>query len=140
MDDSRRYQNSMNTVIKFKDNLDVFRSIVTIYCNDEGKLFVGNTFKNGTDGWMSVFHKEALPEGEGLIDGWNALDDYLPSMRVVSEERAETGVEDFLYANGAGASWKSVDYNVVNSFSEIEDFCKKNPIQKGSAAAFGIMA
>lgn len=130
----------MNTVIKFRDSLDVFRSIVTIYRNEEGKLFVGNTFRNGTDGWMSIFHKEALPENAGLINGWNALDDYLPSMRVVSEEHPETGIDDFLYANGAGTSWRSVDYNVVNSFSEIEEFCKKNPIQNGQTAAFGIVA
>ncbi len=132
----------MKTVMSFKDSLDVFRNIITLYRDEEGKLFVGSTFRCGNgknDEWMSVFHKAPIDENEGLIIGWNTLDDYYPSMRVLPEDHPETGVEDFFYAHGNGRDWKSVDYNIVDSFSEIETYCKQNPIRNGSGAAFGIL-
>jgi hypothetical protein len=46
------------------------------------------------------------------------------------------GVEDFLYAHGAGQSWKSVDYNVVRTFADIADWYRRNPLKNGTAAAF----
>jgi hypothetical protein len=134
------FKRFMSTVVKFKDNLDEFRNIITLYRDEEGKLFVGNTFSvkgmNHSRDWMSALHREPLPEEEGLILGWNRLDDNLPSMTLIPEETAGMGVEDFLYAHGAGNSWKSVDYNVVRTFADIADWCRRNPLKNGTAAAF----
>ncbi len=132
----------MNTVIKFRDSLDEFRNIVMLYRDENGQLFVGNTFstsgKNHTRDWMSALHKEPVPEEDGLINGWNQLDDNLASMKLIPEENAETGVEDFLYSHDAGMSWKAVDYNVVHTYAEIADWYRRNPLKNGTAAAFAI--
>ena len=59
----------MNTVIKFRDSLDEFRNIVMLYRDENGQLFVGNTFstsgKNHTRDWMSALHKEPVPDYSG---------------------------------------------------------------------------
>ena len=111
------FKSYMSTVVKFKDNLDEFRNIITLYRDEEGKLFVGNTFSvkgtNHSRDWMSALHREPLPEEEGLILGWNRLDDNLPSMTLIP-----------------------VDYNVVRTFAEIADWYRRNPLKNGTAAAF----
>ena len=58
--------------------------------------------------------------------------------KLIPEENAETGVEDFLYSHDAGMSWKAVDYNVVSTYAEIADWYRKNPLKNGTAAAFAI--
>ena len=131
----------MNTVIRFDDSLAIFRTIILLYRDQDGNLFAGKVFRSGDSpsaDWSSVFHKEPIPEKDGIIMGWNELDDYYPSMKLVPEEKPETGVEDFLYAHNAGTSWKSLDYNVITTFSEMETFCRRNPIKKGTACAFCI--
>ena len=132
----------MNTIMKFEDTLDVFQNIVTLYRNEEGKLFIGSTFyyngRGNADDWMSVLYKDAMPEEEGLLMGWNKLDDCSPNIFLVPEADAGTGVEDFLYAHGLERNWKSVEYHVVNSFMDMDAWCGKNRIEKGTAVAFGI--
>ena len=50
----------------------------------------------------------------------------------------ETGVEDFLFAHGHERDWKSVTYNVINSYADIEKFLSKNPVEKDGVVGLGI--
>ena len=132
----------MTTVMKFEENLSVFQNIVVLTRSEDGKLFIGNTyFYNGrgtADDWMSVMYPDALPEDRGIIMGWNYLDENSPAVTLVPEANAETGVEDFLYAHGMERDWRTVDYHVIKSYPEIEQYFAKNRLEAGKTIAFGI--
>ena len=132
----------MSTVVRFEEKLDVFQNIVVLYRDESGKLFIGNTcFYNGrghAEDWMTFMYEESLPEENGILLGWNWLDDNSPHVTLVPETAAETGVEDFLYAHGLERDWKTIDYIVIKNYQEIEDYCAKNKIEPGCAIAFGI--
>ncbi len=133
----------MTSTLKFEDSLDAFQNIVTLYRSESGNLYIGNTFfYNGrgvADDWMSVMYKDPLPEENGILSGWNWMDDNSPFVTLVPEENAETAVEDFMYAHGAERSWKDLPYHVIKNYAEIEAYLKHNPLAKGNAEAFGIL-
>ena len=132
----------MSETIRFDQGLEMFQDIVTLYRDTEGKLFIGNTYfydRKGNDAdWMSVMYSDALPEDMDIMLGWNWLDENSPNIILVPEATPETGVEDFLYAHGHERDWKSIDYNVIRSYPEIEAWFKKNELAKGDAVSFGI--
>ncbi|MBR4454949.1 MAG: hypothetical protein IKS32_01850 [Solobacterium sp.] len=132
----------MSTVMKFDETIDVFQNIVILYRGMNRQLYIGSVFYyNGRgrgDDWMGVFYEDPLPEENGLIMGWNWLDDNSPRVVLVPVPDATVGVEDFLCVHNLEKNWKSIDYHVVKSFAEMEDYVKKNPIPEGQAVAFGI--
>ena len=132
----------MTEVMKFNEQLDVFQDIVVLYRNVNGELYIGNTyFYNGRGtgpDWMSVMYAEPLPEKNGILLGWNWLDDNSPRVTLVPEEHAETGVEDFLYAHGLEHDWRSIDYMVIRNYQDIEAWFRENELGLGRAVAFGI--
>ncbi len=131
----------MSKVIRFESSLDIFQNIVLLYRNDEGKLYIGNVYYyngQGKNDYLGIFCKDPLPEDKGIIMGWNWLDDNSPYITMVPESDMETGVEDFMFANGRAGQWNSVDYHVVNSYGEIDEYVEKHPIAKGEIAGFGI--
>lgn len=130
----------MSESIRFESNLDVFQNVVMLYKDVEGKYYIGNTWfynKAGND-YMSVMYHEPLPKDKDLIEGWNWLDDNDPRVTLVPEKSMETGVEDFLYAHGKEKDWKSVKYNVIKNYSDIEKYLNKNPLNVDEVIGLGI--
>lgn len=130
----------MSESIRFEASLDVFQNVVMLYKDKEGQMFIGNTWfynKAGND-YMSVMYHTPLPKNMSLMDGWNWLDDNDPRVTLVPEKSMETGVEDFLFAHGKDADWKSVSYSVINSYTDIEKFLNKNKLGNDEVVGLGI--
>ncbi len=130
----------MSESIRFDESLDVFQNVVMLYRNNDSELFIGNTWfynKAGHD-YMSVMYHLPIPDTMSVIEGWNWLDDNDPRVTLVPETSMETGVEDFLFAHGHEKDWKTVTYNVINSYADIEKYLKKNPIGKDQVIGLGI--
>lgn len=131
---------NMSESISFSESLDVFQNVVMLYKDKDGNLFIGNTWfynKAGHD-YMSVMYHLPLPEDKGVMEGWNWLDDNDPRVTLVPETSMETGIEDFLFAHVHERDWKSVTYNVINSYADIEKFLSKNPVEKDGVVGLGI--
>jgi len=132
----------MSDVIRFDENPEIFQNIVLFYRADNGKFHIGSTnYYNGrgvADDWLSVLYEEPLPEENGIIMGWNWLDDNSALINLVPTDKAATGIEDFLYAHGLERDWKSIDYVVIRSYPDIEKYFETNTLDKGSAIGFGI--
>lgn len=131
----------MEEVFKFDNNLSVFQNVIVLYKDEAGKRYIGNVYYyNGRGGkdYLGVFCKDALPENLGVIMGWNWLDDNSPNIILVPEDTMETGVEDFLFAHGKERKWNSVEYHVIDSFGDIDEYEEKNPLKNGEVIGFGI--
>lgn len=131
----------MPEIIQFSDRLEMFQNIVLLYCDANGKRFIGNTsYYNGRGNmdYLSILCKDPLPEDMDIMMGWNWLDDNSPNIILVPEETMETGVEDFLFAHGMEKDWRSIPYYRIHDYTDIEPFMAENPIEKGTAVAFGI--
>ena len=126
--------------IRIEDSLSSFQNIVMFYKDDDGKLFIGNTWFYNRPGhdYMSVMYHTELPKDMSIMDGWNWLDDNDPRVTLVPEITMEMGVEDFLFAHGHDRNWKSVTYTVIDSYADIEKYLKKNPLKAGGVTGFGI--
>ena len=89
----------MSTVVRFEEKLDVFQNIVVLYRDESGKLFIGNTcFYNGrghAEDWMTFMYEEALPEENGILLGWNWLDDNSPHVTLVPKIKQQLGGKDY---------------------------------------------
>lgn len=130
----------MNESIRFDENLSVFQNVVMLYKNSENQLFIGNTWfynKAGHD-YMSVMYHLPIPKKMSVMEGWNWLDDNDPRVTLVPETSMETGIEDFLFAHGHDRDWKTVTYNVINSYADIEKYLKKNPLKTDEVIGLGI--
>jgi hypothetical protein len=133
----------MNETVRFEDGLDMFKNVVLVCKNEEGKRFVGNAVSYSTNGgkqYQTTLYKDSLPQDMDLIDGWNWLDDNSASIRLAAEPSLETGVEDILYAHGADRSWRSIDYHVADSYAEIDRYLQAHPLANGEVMAFGFPA
>lgn len=125
--------------IQFIDDLSIFQNVVTLYRDSNGKIFIGNTyFYNGRDKYISIMYKESLPENMGIIAGWNYLDDNSATITLIPEKCLETGIEDFLYAHGKEKNWHSIEYRVINDYTEIESNLIEDPIKNNEVRAYGI--
>lgn len=133
----------METII-FDDDLNIFQNTVVLYRDETGKLFIGNTSYYGGrgdgDNYMSIMCKDPLPENMDVMMGWNYLDENSPFITLVPEKNIQTGIEDFLYAHGREKNWRTVEYHIIDDYTEIEPYLKKHPLQKGQVTAFGIKA
>ena len=131
----------MSEVIKFSDHLEMFQNIVILYRDENGKLFIGNTYYYGGRGnmdYLSILCKDSLPEEMDIMEGWNWLDDNSPNIILVPEETMEIGIEDFLFAHGMEKNWRTIDYYKIHDYTDIEPFVAAKPIKKGMVVAFGI--
>lgn len=125
--------------IHFTEDLSMFQNIVTLYRENNGNVFIGNTyFYNGRNKYMSVMYKEPLPQNMGIIAGWNYLDDNSPTVTLVPENFMETGIEDFLYAHGKEKNWHSIEYILINDYTELEKDLISNPIKFNEVRAYAI--
>lgn len=129
------------TTLLFKENLDEYQNIVMLYRNPDGELYLGTTsYYNGRgqgNDYLSVLYKDAVREGDGLMLGWNELDE-MNAGRLVPERNAETAVEDFLYAHGLPRSWRSVSYTEAKDYPEMESMHASNPLNNGEVRAYVI--
>ncbi|MBQ9327805.1 MAG: hypothetical protein IJ225_04635 [Solobacterium sp.] len=132
----------MSEIVKFEHGLDIFQNIVVLFRSMDGKLYIGNTYyyngRGDADDWMSVMYKDALNEENGILLGWNELDDNSPNITLVPEAAAETGVEDFLCAHESTEHWNSLDYVEIHSYPEIETYMNSHVLPNSFAIAFGI--
>ena len=131
----------MGERIRIEDSLSSFQNIVMFYKDDDGKLFIGNTWfynRTGHD-YMSVMYHTELPKDMSIMDGWNWLDDNDPRVTLVPEVSMETGIEDFLYAHGKEKDWKSVPYYVIDSYTDIEKELEKHSLKPQEVLGLGIL-
>ncbi|MEE3487275.1 MAG: hypothetical protein VZT48_04135 [Bulleidia sp.] len=127
--------------MNLSEELDQYQNIVTLYKNEEGKVFIGSTLfynRGGNNDYMNVMYKEALPEGMGVMDGWNYLDDNSAYIILVPEQTAKVSVEDQLYAHGFDKGLENVNYHIVGSYPDIDAFIRRSPLTTGAASAFCI--
>ena len=50
----------------------------------------------------------------------------------------ETAVEDFMYAHGLERNWRSIDYTLINNFTDITNALIDSPVKKGEVKAFAM--
>ena len=131
----------MEESIRFENSVSVFQNVVMFYRNEEGRLYIGNTWYYSRPGrdYMSVMYHEPLPEDQSVMDGWNWLDDNDPRVTLVPEESMETGIEDFLFAHGKQKDWKTVPYFVIDSYTDIEKALREHPMKPGDVLGLGIL-
>ncbi|MCH4207679.1 MAG: hypothetical protein LKF79_00675 [Solobacterium sp.] len=130
----------MVKAVKFEDNLEAFQRIVLIYQNDKGERYLGHTFfYNGRSGYeyLLFLYKQPLPENMGIMDGWNWLDDNSPSVYTIGESTIQTGVEDFLYANGLEKDWKQIQYYEASDFIAMSKEFNNIGMKNGDVIGFG---
>lgn len=134
----------MEKVISFNKNLDMFKRIVLVYKNEEGKTFIGSSFHdtNSETNFNNyiVLYKDALPSELDCFDGWNFLDDNSDNIYLVPIKHSEVAVDDFLVAHHINKTWKDLDYNVVNNITEINTEVNTNALQNNEVRAYGILA
>lgn len=131
----------MSETIMFDNSLSIFQNLVVVYCDENGKKYIGNTYYyngRGNLDYMCVMCKDSLPDNMDLIMAWNWLDDNSPAVTLVPEVSMETGVEDFLYAHGKTKDWKTVSYHVIEEWPDMEKYIKDHPIKNGEVIGFGI--
>lgn len=131
----------MPEIMHCQEHLDMFQNVVILYRDENGKLFIGNTYYyngRGNMDYLSVLCKDPLPEERGIMEGWNWLDDNSPNIILVPEETMETGIADFLFAHGAGKDVHTVSYYKIQNYMDIEPLVFSRPIEKGEVVAFGI--
>jgi hypothetical protein len=75
-----------------------------------------------------------------VMMGWNYLDENSPYIILVPERNIQTGIEDFLYAHGREKDWRTVEYHIIEDYTEIDPYLRKHPLKAGQATAFGIRA
>ena len=109
--------------IRIEDSLSSFQNIVMFYKDDDGKLFIGNTWfynRPGHDYMSVMYHND-------------------PRVTLVPEVSMETGIEDFLYAHGKEKDWKSVPYYVIDSYTDIEKELEKHSLKPQEVLGLGIL-
>lgn len=130
----------MERIVSIRDNLDMFKSLVLLYKNENGDTFIGSSSndENGKENHKSriVLYKDALPKDTDYITGWNFLDDNSEKIYIVYNEHTEVAVDDFLVANHVDKSWKDIDYTVVDSFSELNVRLASESLSNNQIKAF----
>lgn len=125
----------MEKVIRFAENLDMFKNLVLLYKNRNGDTFLGSSI-NGDKKKYIVLYKDSLPKDRDCIMGWNYLDDHSGNIYMVNNQYSEVSVDDFLAAHGIDKTWKDIDYVVVDDISEINERLSANTMANGEVRAY----
>jgi len=127
------------TTLLFNGDLKDYQNVVVLYRTKEGDLYLSSTsYYNGRGrgaDYMSVIYQSKLNDENGMMEGWNELDEN-GNGRLVPENDPETAVEDFLYAHGLKRSWRSVPYVEVDSYPEMEKIFAQKPMEIGEVRAY----
>ena len=133
----------METVYKFEDRLNEFQNLVLVYKDGEEDSYIGSSsFYGGKDPHhqiLSILYKDPLPLDRDVMMGWNYLDDHSPFIYLVYTDKMETGVDDFLAAHQIDKTWKDINYNVIDNYTEIDDILLDNPLNKNEVRAYAIL-
>ena len=128
------------TVIRFEKDLSEFQSIVLLYRDEVSNLYIGNTsFYGGSipeRQYLNILYKDPLPKDRDVISGWNYLDDMSPRIYLSYCAQMTTAVEDFMYAHGLERNWRSIDYILINNYTDITDSLLDSPVKVGEVKAF----
>ena len=130
------------TTIRFEKDLSEFQSIVMLYRDEENNAYIGNiSFYGGSipeRQCLNILYKDPLPKDRDVMSGWNYLDDTSPKIYLSYCTDMETAVEDFMYAHGLERNWRSIDYILIDNFTDITDALLDSPIKKGEVKAFAM--
>ncbi|MBR2825025.1 MAG: hypothetical protein IKE51_01990 [Solobacterium sp.] len=133
----------METVYKFDEGLKGFQNIVLFYKDKDDDSYIGtSSFYGGSDPnkqTLSILYKDPLPNDRDAIMGWNYLDDHSPYIYLVYTDVMETAVDDFMAAHQIDKTWKDIDYNVIENYTEIDDILNENPLNKNEVRAYAIL-
>lgn len=130
------------TTIRFDQGLSAFQNIILLFREDDDTLYIGNTsFYGGRvpeRQYLSLLYKDPLPKDRDVILGWNYLDDNSPNIYISYSSEMSTAVDDFLFSHGVDNDWKSIEYTLVDNFTDIPKELAKNPIKIGEVKAYAI--
>ena len=128
----------MEKVIRFNENLDMFKNLVLLYKNENGDTFLGSSINNNEkeNGNYIVLYKESLPKDKDYIMGWNHLDDSSEKIYLVYNQHSEVAVDDFLAAHGLDKTWKDIDYVVVDSMNDINNRLLSDTLSNNEVRAY----
>lgn len=130
----------MEKVIRFDENLDMFKNLVLLYKNEKGDTFLGSSI-NSNDNQKDnknyiVLYKESLPKDKDYIMGWNQLDDSSEKIYLVYNQHSEVAVDDFLAAHGVDKTWKDIDYVVLDSMNDINNRLMSDKLSNNEVRAY----
>ncbi|MCI5723525.1 MAG: hypothetical protein MR283_05910 [Erysipelotrichaceae bacterium] len=121
-------------------SLEEYQNVVILYRDEEGALYIGNTYnyhgRTPESQFMSIMYRESLDETKGIMAAWNYLDDHSPTITLVPESEMSLGVEDFLTAHQADLKWDEIEYHEVTSYPKIETYVRLSPVRRKSAIGF----
>ena len=133
----------MERVIRFDENLDMFKNLVLLYKDDKGDTYLGSSNHNekGKDIHKNyiVLYKECLPSDMDYVMGWNYLDDHSDKIYLVYNEHSEVAVDDFLAAHSLEMTWRNIDYIIVDSLNDVNDIIANNPLSNNEVRAYGTL-
>lgn len=133
----------METIMRFDENLNMFKNLVLLYKNDKGETFIGSSTynKNEKDNNKShiVLYKDCLPEDKNYIMGWNYLDDHCEKIYLVNNQYSEVAVDDFLNAHHIDKTWKDISYTVVDSIAQINEILSTAKLANNEIKAYATL-
>ncbi len=130
------------TTISFEQDLSGFQNIILLYRDENNNVFIGNTsFYGGSISerqYLSLLYKDALPKDRDVISGWNYLDDTSPNIYISYSSEMTTAVEDFMYSHGLEKNWRSIQYTLIDNYTDISKAIKSDPIKVGEVKAYAM--
>ena len=101
-------------------SLDQYQNVVVLYRDENGALFIGNTYdyhgRTPDSRYLSIMYHESLDETLGIMGGWNYLDDNSPTITLVPVPE--------------------IEYHEVSSYPKIETYVRLSPVRRGTAVGF----
>ena len=121
-------------------SLEQYQNVVVLYRDENGALFIGNTYdyhgRTPDSRYLSIMYHESLDETLGIMAAWNYLDDNSPTITLVPVSKMSLGVDDFLTAHNTGLKWDETEYHEVSSYPKIETYVRLSPVRRNSAIGF----
>ena len=133
----------MSERLRLTENLDCFQTVVLLYCDKNENVHLGCASyyggKNNDRRYLNLLYKDALPDKAELIGSWNYLDDNSSKIYPDYTKDMELAVDDFLYAHNTAKNHSDLEYEVVDSYSDMDKYFNNTNIKPGQVIAYGML-
>ena len=130
----------MEKVMRFDDNLNMFKNIILLYKDNNGDIYLGSSDNSNSENKNHIIlYKESLPKDKDYLTGWNYLDDNSEKIYFVYNEHSEVAVDDFLAAHNVDKTWKDIDYRIVDSVKDINNKLTNEKLSNNEIRAYVTM-
>ena len=85
-------------------------------------------------------YEDALPEDDSVVSEWNELDKRKGRVQITPMPSAEAGVETFMNTYGIKGNWKSLGYQVIKSYPDLDKYVSEHELEMKKLVVFGIPA